>query len=69
MDEKACSSNWFTRLWCRSFHTPAGLKSVFESVQKPLAYCDNNVNGTLSLLLDLHQSVSAWRWPRQSSVA
>lgn len=28
----------------------AGLKAVGESVQKPLEYFDNNVNGTLSLL-------------------
>lgn len=28
----------------------AGLKSVAESVEKPLAYYDNNVNGTLSVL-------------------
>jgi UDP-glucose 4-epimerase len=28
----------------------AGLKAVGESVQKPLLYYDNNVNGTVNLL-------------------
>ncbi len=28
----------------------AGLKAVAESVQKPLEYYDNNVNGTLRLI-------------------
>ncbi|MGL4791424.1 MAG: SDR family NAD(P)-dependent oxidoreductase, partial [Anaerotignaceae bacterium] len=28
----------------------AGLKSVGESVEKPLEYYDNNINGTLTLL-------------------
>lgn len=28
----------------------AGLKAVGESVQKPLEYYDNNVNGTLRLI-------------------
>ncbi|BBP03620.1 UDP-glucose 4-epimerase [Sulfuriferula plumbiphila] len=32
----------------------AGLKAVGESVQQPLAYYDNNVHGTLSLLQAMH---------------
>ena len=28
----------------------AGLKAVGESVEKPLQYYDNNVNGTLQLI-------------------
>lgn len=31
----------------------AGLKSVSESIKKPLAYYDNNVNGTLVLLSEM----------------
>lgn len=34
----------------------AGLKAVGESVQKPLAYYDNNVHGTLNLLQCLQRS-------------
>ncbi|MFN5447217.1 MAG: SDR family NAD(P)-dependent oxidoreductase, partial [bacterium] len=33
----------------------AGLKSVSESVNKPLTYFDNNVNGSITLLKVLHQ--------------
>ena len=33
----------------------AGLKSVSESVSKPLDYYDNNVNGSVTLLKVLHQ--------------
>jgi len=33
----------------------AGLKSVSESVSKPLDYYDNNVNGSITLLKVLHQ--------------
>lgn len=34
----------------------AGLKAVGESVQKPLEYFDNNVNGTLSLLAAMQRA-------------
>lgn len=34
----------------------AGLKAVGESVQKPLEYFDNNVNGTLALLAAMQQA-------------
>ena len=34
----------------------AGLKAVGESVQKPLEYYDNNVNGTLCLLQAMSQA-------------
>ena len=34
----------------------AGLKAVGESVQKPLEYYENNVSGTLSLLIAMRQS-------------
>ena len=33
----------------------AGLKSVSESISKPLDYYDNNVNGSITLLKVLHQ--------------
>lgn len=36
----------------------AGLKAVGESVQKPLEYYDNNVNGTLRLISAMR---AAWR--------
>ncbi|ANM85744.1 hypothetical protein SK80_04574 [Escherichia coli] len=34
----------------------AGLKAVGESVEKPLAYYDNNVSGTLVLLDEMRQA-------------
>lgn len=34
----------------------AGLKAVGESVEKPLDYYDNNVNGTLQLLAAMHRA-------------
>lgn len=34
----------------------AGLKAIGESVEKPIAYYDNNVNGTLQLLSAMAQS-------------
>ena len=33
----------------------AGLKAVGESVQKPIEYYDNNVNGTLVLLASMQK--------------
>jgi len=34
----------------------AGLKAVGESVEKPLEYYDNNINGTISLLLAMRET-------------
>ncbi|EKN4183379.1 UDP-glucose 4-epimerase GalE [Yersinia ruckeri] len=34
----------------------AGLKAVSESVEKPLEYYDNNVNGTLIMLEEMHHA-------------
>jgi UDP-glucose 4-epimerase len=34
----------------------AALKAVGESVEQPLAYYDNNINGTLSLLAAMHKA-------------
>ena len=42
--------NTMTRYQCNAVIHFAGLKSVAESVAKPLAYYDNNVLGTLSLI-------------------
>ncbi|KAK4747931.1 hypothetical protein SAY87_014517 [Trapa incisa] len=53
----------------------AGLKAVGESVQKPLLYFDNNINGTISLLkvmanhgckkLVFSSSATVYGWPEK----
>uniref|UniRef100_UPI001F0B4C37 PAS domain-containing protein n=1 Tax=Vibrio cholerae TaxID=666 RepID=UPI001F0B4C37 len=40
----------------------AGLKAVGESVQKPLEYYDNNVNGTLVLVAAMREAAFAHMW-------
>ncbi|MEZ2722140.1 UDP-glucose 4-epimerase GalE [Paenalcaligenes hominis] len=46
----------FTAFPCQAVLHFAGLKAVGESVQHPLRYYDNNVNGLISLLLAMEQA-------------